>query len=165
MGELLQQTILKLIEADKEEASTFASADHDRCAECGHAVSGGLKQQGSPQWQVFDWLALKLGELLTDHSDTDQKISRELIHAQAAAHELKLNHQRKATQRQLLNQGAELEANYNKKVADRLRELRGEDANRELDEAYKVKRPRLGLSLPSIHLPAILPSPQTSPSS
>ena len=72
---------------------------------------------------VFEQLARRAAYATSSLHDTHEASTRKKLKAQSSALELKLNVQRKASQKQLENHHVELQANYDKKLTDTIKEL------------------------------------------
>ena len=72
---------------------------------------------------VFEQLARRAAYATSSLHDAHEASTRKKLKAQSSAMELKLNVQRKASQKQLENHHVELQANYDKKLADTIKEL------------------------------------------
>ena len=111
VGELLQATIGKLIDADEAE---------DPAA----AATRGLSVTGGPHWSVVEWLSMALGELVESQSDEAQRLSKDLLKSAQTTSELKLHRVRSAAERELQNKSAQIEAKYNAQFEERVGQRR-----------------------------------------
>ena len=87
MGELLQAAIQKLVELDRPEKSGEEDDEDDEMASAPSASPWAVP--GSAHTEVFDWLALRLSENLQEHSEADQKNSKDTVSALNATHQMK----------------------------------------------------------------------------
>lgn len=89
---------------------------------------------------VFEWITLQASDVLGTLSDDSQMTSRDQLKTQSVSYEMKLAHQRTASD--LKMQAAEIaqEANFNRKLEEKVRIITGnsgaelEEANRKLEE-------------------------------
>ena len=79
--------------------------------------------------EALDWLHLKLGELFAWQSELGQQHSKSKCTAQAAVLELKLAQARASTIREVQNKAAAMEAEFQRKLEERMRALSDESGN------------------------------------
>jgi hypothetical protein len=91
----------------------------------------------------FDIISVTAAQIFSDLSDAHAGAMHDKLKAQATTFEIKLTTQRAASQMEKANLGAELEANFNKKLEDQVSHAMGDsagalqEAHREAEEAKR----------------------------